>query len=280
MTSFTWFMFMLSAVLLWGARRLYRRELEERFVDPMPPLRMRSAPSPALARSTTTAVRRTGTAPVARQAQAPVARQAQAPAVRQAHAPVAPAVKPRPQAEALEWITPPKPITAPEARKARLRDRYIAARFPGVLRGTEDLLAIEYVIKVARHYFEEGQLDDAAELFDLAIAQSPKERALRLAQLEITFLARDAARYTHLAGELRAIDPGLAEWDQVSRLGRALAPAETLFLREGEDAREGHYGPWPEMPNWIQASWDLTSEVHAADFHRAMAEAPAKTNQE
>jgi hypothetical protein len=25
------------------------------------------------------------------------------------------------------------------------------------------------------------------------------------------------------------------------------------------------------MPNWIQASWDLTSEVLASDFHRAIA---------
>jgi hypothetical protein len=29
------------------------------------------------------------------------------------------------------------------------------------------------------------------------------------------------------------------------------------------------------MPNWIQASWDLTAEVHAADFHRAILRDPA-----
>jgi hypothetical protein len=34
-----------------------------------------------------------------------------------------------------------------------------------------------------------------------------------------------------------------------------------------------HYGPWPHLPNWIQAPWDLTGEVIAADFHRAMARA-------
>jgi len=31
-----------------------------------------------------------------------------------------------------------------------------------------------------------------------------------------------------------------------------------------------HYGPWPDLPNWIQANWDLTAEVIASDFHRIL----------
>jgi hypothetical protein len=54
------------------------------------------------------------------------------------------------------------------------------------------------------------------------------------------------------------------------RLGRALAPEETLFGGAQND-RGDHYGPWPDTPNWILAPWDLTSEVLAAEFHRDMA---------
>lgn len=176
---------------------------------------------------------------------------------------------------AWEWNTASAPLPAPgsavDLRSARMRDRYIVARFPGVLRGSADLREIEYVIKVARHYFEEGRLEDAAELFALAIEQAPVERTLRLAQLEIAYLARDAGLFTRLARELHAAMPGLAEWDEVVRLGRAIAPGETFFGSDDPVGASAHYGPWPDMPNWIQASWDLTSEVLAADFHNAMA---------
>lgn len=183
---------------------------------------------------------------------------------------------------ALEWDAPLAVTRTPgmtlDAKRVRIRDRYIAARFPGVLRGTSDLREIEYVIKVARHYFEEGRLDNAAELFALAIEQNPLEPTLRLAQLEIAFLGRDAELFTRLARELQAAIPGLPEWDEVLRLGRAVAPGEPLFGSSEPAGATGHYGPWPEMPNWIQASWDLTGEVLAADFHRVMAHRAAADN--
>ena len=176
---------------------------------------------------------------------------------------------------ALEWGAPlaatRTPVVSLDARRARLRDRYIAARFPGVLRGSADLREIEYVIKVARHHFEEGHLENADELFALAIEETPAEPTLRLAQLEIAYLARDARLFTRLALELQAAIPAIPEGDEVVRLGHAIAPGEALFGSGDPAGAPGHYGPWPEMPNWIQASWDLTSEVLAADFHRAVA---------
>jgi hypothetical protein len=58
------------------------------------------------------------------------------------------------------------------------------------------------------------------------------------------------------------------------RLGRAVAPDEPLFTAGAGARPHEHYGPWPNLPNWIQASWDLTAEVLAADFHRAMLRGP------
>jgi hypothetical protein len=204
-------------------------------------------------------------------AAAPRSRSAR-PTVRAAKAvPAQPRAKP---AAPIEWVGAAEAATTTpgedEQLCTKLRDRYIAARFPGMFRGTADLREADHVIKVARLYFEEDKLDRAQELLELAIGLSPSAKLLRLAQLEIAFLGRDSTVFTTLARAFHAAHPDGPEWADVSRLGRAIAPGEELFgANPGERSHE-HYGPWPDMPNWIQASWDLTSEVLGADFHRAI----------
>ena len=160
---------------------------------------------------------------------------------------------------------------APEARQRRIRDRYIGARFPGVARGAADLSPPARVIKAARLYFEDGRLESALELLDLAIEQDSRAESLWLAQLEILFLSREAKRFVACARAFRALHPASEAWAEVARLGQSLAPRESLFGARAEARAHEHYGPWPDLPNWIQASWDLTGEVLAADFHRALA---------
>ena len=126
------------------------------------------------------------------------------------------------------------------------------------------------MIQAARLCFEEERYDQGDELLQMAIEQSPEAEALRLAQLEFTFLRRDARRFVCLASDLRQALPDSGSWHEIARLGRALAPTESLFVTAARKPTNDHYGPWPEMPNWIRASWDLTAEVLAADFHRAM----------
>ena len=165
-----------------------------------------------------------------------------------------------------------RPVSSlPDARRAKLRDRYLAARFPGVARTAADLKETERVIQAARLYFEERKLDRAIELLSLAIAQCPGDEALALARLEITFLMRSAALYVELAGDFRSAHAASKQWDEVSRLGRALAPGEAIFGAADGPRATDHYGPWPDMPNWMQAPWDLTAEVRATEFHQAMA---------
>ena len=152
-----------------------------------------------------------------------------------------------------------------------VRDHYIADRFPGLMKCGEDLEDAALVIGGARLYFDEGKTDRALELLDLAIEQSPFNEPLRLARLEIAFLLRDGPLYTAIATEFHRVCSASPAWREVSRLGRAVAPSEKLFgARQGDRAHE-HYGPWPDTPNWINASWDLTPEVLAVDYHRLMA---------
>jgi hypothetical protein len=157
-----------------------------------------------------------------------------------------------------------------DARCRRIRDRYISARFPGVARSAADLESPERVIKSARLYFEDHQVDTALELLDVAIEQDSRAESLWLAQLEILFLGRNAARFVECARAFRALHPASEAWAEVSRLGLALAPNESLFGTAKVAREHDHYGPWPDLPNWIQANWDLTAEVVASDFHRIL----------
>ena len=157
-----------------------------------------------------------------------------------------------------------------DARCRRIRDRYIGARFPGVARSSADLESPSRVVKAARLYFEDGQADTALELLDIAIEQDSRAEALWLAQLEILFLGRNAPRFVETARAFRAMHPASEAWNEVARLGRALTPKESLFGPSSGPRDHDHYGPWPDLPNWIQANWDLTAEVVAADFHRIL----------
>ena len=161
-----------------------------------------------------------------------------------------------------------------DSRTRRIRDRYISARFPGVARSAADLACADRVVKCARLYFEDGQLAAALELLDLAIEQDSRAEALWLAQLEILYLAGECARFVEGARAFRALHPGSEKWPEVARLGHALVPGEALFGAKRGPRDHEHYGPWPDLPNWIQANWDLTSEVLGADFHRLLKGAP------
>ncbi len=156
-----------------------------------------------------------------------------------------------------------------DSRRRKIRDRYIGARFPGVARNGADLASPDRVVKAARLYFEEHDSVAALELLDLAIEEVPHATALWLARIEILFLVRDRDGFVAAARAFREAHAGHPSWGEIERLGRAIAPFEALF---GECAARDHehYGPWPHLPNWIQAPWDLTGEVAAVDFHRAM----------
>jgi hypothetical protein len=157
-----------------------------------------------------------------------------------------------------------------DARRRKIRDRYISARFHGVARCAADLESADKVIKSARLYFEEDESAAALELLELAIEEIPHESSLWLARLEILFLTRDRDAFVAGARAFREAHPANDAWTEIERLGRALAPGERLFGEVVAARDHEHYGPWPHLPNWIQAPWDLTAEVVAADFHRAM----------
>jgi hypothetical protein len=156
-----------------------------------------------------------------------------------------------------------KPALDPLQQK--IRARYFSARFPDAPSTLEDPSAI---IKAARLYFEDGRVGTAIELLAHAAESAPREEAYWLAMLEIRFLSNNARSFVDGARRFRRRFPISESWPAVSRLGRRVAPHEPLFAADQADAPEddGHYGAWPEVPNWIEAPWDLTSEVLAVEL--------------
>jgi hypothetical protein len=160
-------------------------------------------------------------------------------------------------------------VEAMDPRRRKIRERYISARFPGVARTIGELQSCDRMVKAARLYFEDEQPELAIELLELAAQEAPHESPIWLARLEILFLMRDAEGYVAAARAFRQAHPRHEAWTEVERLGRALVPGEPLFGETCGPRDHEHYGPWPHTPNWIQAPWDLTAEVAAADFHRS-----------
>ena len=156
-----------------------------------------------------------------------------------------------------------------EARRKRIRDRFVYVRFDGALKGIADFGLPAKVIKAARLYFEDSRGDRADELLALALKHQPEEHAYWLARLEIRFLLGDSASFVEIAEAFMRVAPDAAEWDEIKRLGVRIAPDSPLFAGHASNAADS-YGPWPTMPNWIQSSWDLTAEVIASEFHHHM----------
>ncbi|MDX2218577.1 MAG: hypothetical protein SF172_06090 [Burkholderiales bacterium] len=164
-----------------------------------------------------------------------------------------------------------RPAIALSSLQLRLRDRYISVRFSGVAKSSQDLEASGQVIKAARLYFEDDQARRAVELLELAIEQHPEAESLWLALIEILFLVRMRKEFCKVAARYKVQHPASPQWAEVARLGAVIAGDNLMFrAAAGSPRAHEHYGPWPDLPNWIQAPWDLTAEVSAADFHARM----------
>ncbi len=167
----------------------------------------------------------------------------------------------------------PREIMQPsEAMRQRIRDRYLAVRFPGAPHTEQELRNTPDVIKSARLYFEDGDIDRACELLECAEESNKQDEAPWLAHLEILYLKRKGPPFTALAKRFYVQFPRSRRWAEILRLGLRLDPDDSLYhdVRPQAAAVDEHYGAWPQVQNWIQAPFDLTGDVLAAEFHAKM----------
>lgn len=195
-----------------------------------------------------------------------------APAPKPAERPRAARTPPRPAPDA--WLnTTHRPKAEPDLQvRKRIRDRYLAVRFPGAPHTDEELRDSAAVIKAARLYFEDDDIDRACELLECATDVNAKDETPWLAHLEILYLKRKARAFTPLAKRFHEHFPNSGRWPEVLRLGFRLDPEDPAFrlAHPHEATGDEHYGAWPQVQNWIQAPFDLTGDVLAAEFHAKM----------
>lgn len=195
------------------------------------------------------------------------------PEPRHTHAPPRAGAAPHSARPSTAWQSAPHASPAPtDIARRRIRDRYLAVRFPGAPHTDEDLQDSAGVIKSARLYFEDGDVDRACELLEFAGEVNRTDESPWLAHLEILFLKRRGHAFAELAHRFHVRFPASGRWPEILRLGLRLAPQNRLF--HGAHPREAdideHYGAWPQVQNWIQAPFDLTGDVLAAEFHARM----------
>jgi hypothetical protein len=150
---------------------------------------------------------------------------------------------------------------------ARIRDRYIFTRFPGVARTGADLADTRAVIKAARLYFEDGLAARGVELLQLAAQMDPACESLWLARLQLHFLLRDAPGFTDAASRMREFHASSPQWPRIAALGVNLGLAREFAAEAGANA--GHAGDvaaWPELPDWLQSPGDQVPMVVAAQM--------------
>jgi len=165
--------------------------------------------------------------------------------------------------------------------RQRIFERYVGARFPGVASRSEDFRDMGRIIKAARLFFEDAQLDRAVELLQIACDVSPADQAPWLAKLELQFLGTDGAGFAGTARRFASTHPRSLQWPEICELANKLGLADAVFQkRRASENANPEYGPWPGLPNWIQAPWDLTSEVALAELHaRLRSDVPAAQTQ-
>ena len=115
-------------------------------------------------------------------------------------------------------------------------------------------------------------MDHAVELLQQAAEILPREDRLLLAKLEIHFLSREAAPFAATAKVFEQRFPASVEIPKIRRMAERLnAEARAASGAGGTDER---YGAWPEIANWIEAPWDLTSEVLAVELRSRLLATP------
>lgn len=157
---------------------------------------------------------------------------------------------------------------------ARIRETYLRSRFPGVYRFEADLEDGSRLVEAARLYFQDGRLDHERELMELAIREHPERIDCWLAHIEILFLARDEPRFVEAVRGFLEAHPESPDHAEIASLWKRLrqnAAGPAAEAAAGETpARGDRYGPWPVLPDWIGAPWDLSAEVWASEIHQGL----------
>jgi len=174
----------------------------------------------------------------------------------------------------------PLATSVPGADPERLRQRYLAERFPEISNGTLDIANPDSVVKGARLFYEDGSLPRAVELLQFAIEERPDEVKPWLALFEIFRLENLAGEFATLASRFRDRHGANETWRKVQFVGREIDPGNPLYrdgafdgletIGHAEAARTRAVAFDPLAENWLNAPMDFTSDALAAELRAAL----------
>lgn len=152
-----------------------------------------------------------------------------------------------------------------DLRRKRLRDRYIAVQFPDLaaVRGKSAL-----VIRLARELFDEGERRLGTEALILAVQESPQDKSLPLALLELAYLSQEATLFSGVARYFEDKFPDAAENAAIARMGSQIAPRSAQFFGRARtvSTMEAAYC----IPGWSLAGSEVGDDQLRTDFRNAM----------
>lgn len=162
-----------------------------------------------------------------------------------------------------------------DLRRKRLRDRYVAVQFPdlapllGKIGGKP-----EGVIRLARELFDEGERRLGSEALTLAVQESPQDRSLPLALLELAYLAQEATLFSDVAKYFEDHFPTAPENATITRMGGHLSPRSGQFF-----GRHPKNSPWESaycIPGWSLVGSASGDDIQHMNFRNGLLDSVAR----
>lgn len=145
----------------------------------------------------------------------------------------------------------------------RLRDRYIASRFPQFAGNTSQLRNTEEILRSARNLLDDGQPNLAEELLSIALQEEPHQREAWLFLIEVAFLNHDAARFDALTDNFKYLFTHNDDQYVIDAMAHDLNPNDPRY--------QNLYSATP-LPNWSSLAALARDEIKQRRYHQALLE--------
>jgi hypothetical protein len=143
----------------------------------------------------------------------------------------------------------------------RLRERYIAHRFPQFAGAASQLRNTNEILRAARHLLDDGRPNLAEELLSIALQEEPYQREAWLFLIEVAFLSHDAARFESLADDFKKMFANSQDNQVIDAMAHDLNPSDPRY--------QNIESPTP-LPNWSSLAAQGRDEIRQRSFHHAL----------
>jgi hypothetical protein len=151
-----------------------------------------------------------------------------------------------------------------EPAQRRMRDRYIAQRFPQISEPNIALKRTDVVLNWARQFLDDDRPQMAEELMQLALQEDVKQREPWLFLIEVAYLRREVSRFDELSAEFKSLFANDVAAPVIDAMGKDLMPTDPRFA---------HVSTPHDLPEWSLLNEVARNPLLQQKFHASMVEA-------